>query len=144
MTDHLLTVVQQLALKSAAARLAVDFEGVFGPVTIERFLASSYDQFASRATATNFLPVMAERRGRLSTRHRTQVLQVLADLPIEIDEETSGRAWRETLVLAEAHRLTLYDAAYLELAVRRSLPLATRDAALRSAAEAAGVPLLAG
>jgi protein-tyrosine-phosphatase len=61
MTDHLLTVDQQLALKSAATRLADDFDGVFGPETIERFLASSYDQFASRATATNFLPIMAER-----------------------------------------------------------------------------------
>jgi arsenate reductase (thioredoxin) len=64
MTDHLLTVDQQLALKSAAARLAEQFEGVFGPETIERFLTSSYDQFASRATATNFLPVMAERFAR--------------------------------------------------------------------------------
>jgi predicted nucleic acid-binding protein len=68
----------------------------------------------------------------------------LAGLPIGIDEETAGRAWRETLALAEIHRLTLYDAAYLELAVRRSLPLATFDAALRTAAVTAGVPLLAG
>jgi arsenate reductase len=64
MTDHLLTVDQQLALKSAAARLAEQFEGVFGPETIERFLTSSYDQFAHRATAVNFLPVMAERFAR--------------------------------------------------------------------------------
>ena len=61
MTDAMLTPDQQLALKSAAARLAEQFDGVFGPETIERFLTSSYDQFASRATATNFLPVMAER-----------------------------------------------------------------------------------
>jgi predicted nucleic acid-binding protein len=88
--------------------------------------------------------LMAERRGRLSGRNRTQALQGLAGLPIEIDDETAGRAWRETLALAETHRLTLYDAAYLELALRRSLPLATFDAGLRAAAEAAGVPLLAG
>ena len=61
MTEAMLTPDQQLALKSAAARLAEQFDGVFGPETIERFLTSSYDQFASRATATNFLPVMAER-----------------------------------------------------------------------------------
>ncbi len=61
MTEAMLTPDQQLALKSAAARLADQFDGVFGPETIERFLTSSYDQFASRATATNFLPVMAER-----------------------------------------------------------------------------------
>jgi arsenate reductase (thioredoxin) len=61
MTDHLLAIDQQLALKSAAARLAEQFEGVFGTETIERFLTTSYDQFAGRATATNFLPIMAER-----------------------------------------------------------------------------------
>jgi arsenate reductase (thioredoxin) len=71
MTDHTLTVDQQLALKSAATRLAEQFEGTFGPETIERFLTTSYDQFAGRATATNFLPVMAERFAR-------QRLQALA------------------------------------------------------------------
>lgn len=64
MTDKLLTIDQQLALKSAAARLAEQFDGVFGPETIERFLTSSYDQFATRATAVNFLPIMAERFAR--------------------------------------------------------------------------------
>ncbi|HEX4527873.1 MAG TPA: arsenate reductase ArsC, partial [Acidimicrobiia bacterium] len=71
MTDHLLTIDQQLALKSAAVRLAEQFEGVFGIETVERFLTSSYDQFATRATAVNFLPVMAERFAR-------QRLQALA------------------------------------------------------------------
>jgi predicted nucleic acid-binding protein len=88
--------------------------------------------------------LVAERRGRLSSWNRTQALQGLAGLPIEIDGETAGRAWRETLALAETHRLTLYDATYLELALRRSLPLATFDAAMRAAAVTAGVPLLAG
>jgi protein-tyrosine-phosphatase len=73
MTDHLLTVDQQLALKSAAARLAEQFDGVFGPETIERFLTSSYDQFANRATATNFLPIMAERFARQRLRALAKV-----------------------------------------------------------------------
>ncbi len=64
MTDDMLTIDQRLALKSAAARLAEQFDGVFGPETIERFLTSSYDQFARRATAENFLPVLAERFAR--------------------------------------------------------------------------------
>jgi protein-tyrosine-phosphatase len=64
MTDNLLTIDQQLALRSAAARLAEEFDGVFGTETVERFLTSSYDQFANRATAVNFLPVMAERFAR--------------------------------------------------------------------------------
>jgi protein-tyrosine-phosphatase len=79
MTDHVLTIDQQLALKAAAARLAEQFEGVFGPETIERFLTSSYDQFASRATATNFLPVMAERFAR-------QRLQALARVEGKADD----------------------------------------------------------
>jgi len=79
MTDDLLTVDQQLALKSAAVRLAEQFEGVFGTETVERFLTSSYDQFATRATAVNFLPVMAERFAR-------QRLQALARVEGKADD----------------------------------------------------------
>jgi arsenate reductase len=50
-----------LALKSAARNLRQEFEGTFSVETIEQFLATSYDQFADRATITNFLPLMAER-----------------------------------------------------------------------------------
>jgi arsenate reductase (thioredoxin) len=64
MTESVLTPDQQLALRAASARLAEQFEGTFGSETIERFLTTSYDQFADRATATNFLPVMAERFAR--------------------------------------------------------------------------------
>ena len=52
---------QSQAMKTAATRLARDFDGVFGQGTIERFLHSSYNQFASKATVTRFLPLMAER-----------------------------------------------------------------------------------
>ena len=55
---------QHVALKSAATRLAVEFDGVYGPETIERFLLTSYDEFAERATITNFLPLLAERFAR--------------------------------------------------------------------------------
>jgi protein-tyrosine-phosphatase len=64
MTESILTVDQQLALRSAAQRLQQEFEGTFGTETIELFLNSSYDQFAGRATTLNFLPVMAERFAR--------------------------------------------------------------------------------
>ena len=60
----MLTVDRQLALRSAAARLATEFEGVFGKETIELFLTTSYDQFASRATMVTYLPIMAERFAR--------------------------------------------------------------------------------
>jgi protein-tyrosine-phosphatase len=58
------SVEQHLSLRVAASRLATEFGGVFGPETIERFLASSYDQFANRATLPNFLPLLAERFAR--------------------------------------------------------------------------------
>jgi arsenate reductase len=53
-----------LALKTAARHLREEFEGTFSVETIEQFLATSYDQFADRATVTNFLPLMAERFAR--------------------------------------------------------------------------------
>lgn len=87
--------------------------------------------------------LMAERRQRISTEFRNAALRDLAALPITLDAETSIRAWHETLRLADAYRLTAYDAAYLELAHRLALPLATLDAELRVAAQALGlaVPL---
>ena len=56
--------------------------------------------------------------------------------------ETDRQAWGTTLRLTERHRLTLYDAAYLELAMRRGLPLATLDDELRAAANAEAIALL--
>ena len=81
----------------------------------------------------------AERRGRTVQGGIVVRLRLFARLPIETDVETSGRAWRETLVLARAEQLTLYDGAYLELAVRRGLPLATNDRDLAAAAKRVAV-----
>jgi len=76
-TQHLrsdLSIDQQVALKTAATRLEREFDGTFGAETIERFLHSSYDQFAGRATVANFLPLLAERfaRQRLSALARVE------------------------------------------------------------------------
>lgn len=76
----------------------------------------------------------AERRGRITAGDVTARLELLAKLPIVTDDETTARALRETLTLARAEQLTTYDAAYLELAMRRGVPLATKDQALRGAA----------
>ena len=84
----------------------------------------------------------AVRRGTITGEERHGALQRLTRLPIELDLETAAHAWRETSTLAERHRLTLYDASFLELSMRRSLPLATFDKALRRAAAEAGVALL--
>jgi protein-tyrosine-phosphatase len=59
-----LSIDQQLALRTAATNLARQFDGTFGPETIERFLHSSYDEFAGRAVVLNFLPLLAERFAR--------------------------------------------------------------------------------
>jgi protein-tyrosine-phosphatase len=64
---------QAHALRSATERLAHEFEGTFGAETIERFLASSYDQFAGRATVTTFLPLLAERFARQRLRALVRV-----------------------------------------------------------------------
>ena len=62
--DHETTIDQQLALKTAATRLEREFAGAYGVETIERFLYSSHDQFAGRATVSDFLPLLAERFAR--------------------------------------------------------------------------------
>jgi arsenate reductase len=56
-----LSVDQQLALRTASVNLAGEFTGVFGAETVERFLYSSYDQFAAYSTVPRFLPLLAER-----------------------------------------------------------------------------------
>jgi predicted nucleic acid-binding protein len=82
------------------------------------------------------------RRGRISLARRDRALANLARLPIFDDSETGKHVWTDTLLLADLHRLTVYDATYLELALRLSLPLATLDDDLRKAAQQEGVSLL--
>lgn len=84
--------------------------------------------------------LVAERRNRIAPGARLHALRALSDLPITCDPEMPRYAWTEAMDLAVEHGLTLYDATYLELALRRNLPLATFDQALRAAAAAAGVP----
>lgn len=84
----------------------------------------------------------AERRGRITPAESARFLRLLEALPIEVDAETPARATRDVLVLARAEGLSSYDAAYLELAVRHGVPLATRDAALAEAARRVGVDVV--
>jgi predicted nucleic acid-binding protein len=88
--------------------------------------------------------VMAERRGRIKPAESAAFVAMIEELPIVADEATGVRALHETISLAREHRLTAYDAAYLELAMRRGLPLATDDRSLRAAAQRAGGALLSG
>ena len=83
--------------------------------------------------------LQAEKRGRITAADVAIRLELIAELPITTDDETTARAWREILALARAEGLTTYDATYLELAIRRGLPLVTRDEALIAAAKRSGV-----
>jgi predicted nucleic acid-binding protein len=86
--------------------------------------------------------LIAERRQRIDAEFRRAVLRDLAALPITLDSETSAHAWGETLRIADSRGLTTYDAAYLELAQRLALPIATLDAELRVAAHELGIGVL--
>lgn len=84
----------------------------------------------------------AEGRKRIAASQILAFLGVLDRLPIVTDAETENRAFREILALARAERLNTYDAAYLELAMRMGLQLATRDRALVQAARGVEVETL--
>jgi predicted nucleic acid-binding protein len=84
---------------------------------------------------------VAMRRGRITAAYRDASLADLRALAIAIDPATHEHAWSATLLICERLRLTAYDAAYLELARRRQLPLATFDGELIRAAQAENVPL---
>ena len=83
--------------------------------------------------------VVGERRGRSTEAQASAFLARMAALPIVEDDQTMKRAWSETIALARSHNLSAYDAAYLELAARESLALATLDDSLAAAAQAVGL-----
>lgn len=87
---------------------------------------------------------LAVRRGRIGADLRRAALVDLALLDITTDPNTDTHAWTRTLHLADRFLLSVYDAAYLELAERRELPLATLDEELRVAGSALGITLLGG
>ncbi len=83
--------------------------------------------------------LVAERRKRLTQADTVQFLTLLQQLPITVEPETPTRMLGEILTLAREHTLSTYDASYLDLAMRRGVPLATQDEALRRAAARSGV-----
>lgn len=85
--------------------------------------------------------LQAGRRGRIEPSDIGLRLDLLMALPILTDDAGTARA-REILALARAEQLTTYEAAYLELALRRGLPLATKDRPLAEAARRVGVATL--
>lgn len=87
---------------------------------------------------TNAL-LVGERRKRLTHEEAIEALGLLSKLPLDIDDRSGFSLASDLLMLARKHKLSAYDAAYLELAQRRRLPLATLDRTLARAAKAAGI-----
>lgn len=90
---------------------------------------------------TNVL-ALAERRKRITSAQVAQFIALIESLDLEVDDQAASRAFAHLLPLCRSHGLTSYDAAYLDLALRRQLPLASLDDDLRAAAKAAGVKVL--
>jgi predicted nucleic acid-binding protein len=84
----------------------------------------------------------ARRRDRLTDRDVDRLLEIVAALPVELDAEPAGNSLAAVVSLAREHRLTTYDATYVELARRRRLPLATLDTRLAGACRKVGVAVL--
>ena len=84
----------------------------------------------------------ASRRGRVATEEWSRVRDIIEALPIRIDPVSLPRVLGTSLSLAHRHNLSLYDAMYLELAIRMRMPLATLDRTLGAAGRAAGIEVL--
>jgi len=82
---------------------------------------------------------MAVRKGRINRDKATEFIESLMDLPIEVEDLSRTEVFVSVRAVAERYKLTSYDAAYLELAIRHRLPLAALDSDLNNAARAAGV-----
>lgn len=85
---------------------------------------------------------LAVRKGRITEDKARAFLDSLADLPIEIEDATRARLFTSVLALVGRHKLTAYDASYLELAIRHDLPIAALDNALTKAARESGVTIV--
>ena len=91
--------------------------------------------------AANVL-ALAERKGRITVARTAEFIALIENLSIDIDQDTPFHAFAEILSLARGHGLTAYDAAYLELAMRLGMPLATKDRTLAAGAQHVGVEVL--
>jgi len=127
---------------SVSLAWALDDEQDLGPELLAQLTATDTAMVPAHwiLEVTNGLR-MAVKRRRLESGDPPQVMARIRDQPIHVDSETAVRCWHEIPVLADAYGLTTYDAAYLELAMRLDVPLATLDQDLARAARAAKVPL---
>jgi len=88
--------------------------------------------------------LVAERKKRISEAGSTRFIALLSELPIIVEQEPPERMIKEIFALARKHKLSSYDASYLDLAMRKGLPIATLDKNLLAAAKRSKVPTLSG
>ena len=86
--------------------------------------------------------LVAERRRLLSQADSSRFISLLFELPIIVDQESPERMLSEILALAREYKLSSYDASYLDLAMRKGLPLATTDMNIIAAAKRSSVPII--
>jgi predicted nucleic acid-binding protein len=84
----------------------------------------------------------AQRRGRVTEGQAAEYVRLLNVLPIEVEFEPLARVFDSVMSLATRYNITVYDASYLELAIRDNLPLATLDTELANAAQQAGIAVV--
>ena len=88
--------------------------------------------------------IVAERKRRLRQADSVRFMTLLSQLPIIVEYERTGTIMNDLLVLARANNLSSYDASYLDLSMRRGLPIATMDTRLIKAAKKSNVPVIMG
>ena len=88
--------------------------------------------------------LMAERKKRIGEAGSTRFIALLSELPIIVEQESPERMIKDIFALARKHKLSSYDASYLDLAMRKGLPIATLDKGLLAAAKRSKVPILSG
>ena len=134
-----------LVLDSSATLARIFADETTGPIVavFDRIAeAGAVLQGLWRLEVANTL-TLAVRKNRIDKAFRAAALADLDAADITPDPDTARYAWAEIVSLADRHRLTIYDATYLELAHRRGLPLATLDRDLAKAARAIGIDVLA-
>lgn len=83
--------------------------------------------------------IVAERRKRITEAEEVKIQSILSVLPIIVDETSKDKLWGDVINLSRQLKLSVYDAAYLELAMREGLPIATLDQGLKQAANLVGI-----
>lgn len=88
--------------------------------------------------------LVAERKKRLSGADSARFIALLYELPITVDQEPPERMIKEIFALAREHKLSTYDASYLDLAMKKGIPIATLDKRLLKAAKRSNVSIMTG